>query len=98
MLRDVMQVLIGRTMGRTDRGRTTTTGRTGTNGHGTTTTDRQRNTTGLDGTDGQMADDDAGTDDGMDGLTKDADGDDGTDGRYIQFQSFKYDIGTMTLK
>ena len=53
--------------------------------------------------DGQRTDDDDGTDEGTDGRTGDDDGDDGTDttgrtdGRYILFQSFRYDIGTNIL-
>ena len=49
MLRDVLQVIFRRTTGRTDRGRTTTTGRT------TGRTDGQRTTTGHDDDDGQMS-------------------------------------------
>ena len=62
MLRDVLQVIFRRTMGRTDRGRTTTTdGRGRTDRRRTTTTGR---TTGR--TDGQRTDDD---DDGRTGRT-----------------------------
>ena len=66
MLRDVMQVISRRTTGRTDRGRTTTTGRAWPDGQRTDDDD------GADeGTDGRTADDDR--DDGTrrDGQTED---------------------------
>ena len=53
MLRDVMQVIIKRMTGRTDRERTTTTGRTATNGQRTDDDDGTD-----DGTDGWAEDDD----------------------------------------
>jgi hypothetical protein len=60
MLCDVLQVIFRRTTGRTDRGRTTTTGRTEgqktDDDDGRTWTDGQR--TGDDGTDGRTEDDD----------------------------------------
>ena len=62
MLRDVLQVIFRRTTGRTDRGRTTTTGRT--DGQWTDDDDD-----GRTWTDGQRTDDDDGTDDGTDGRT-----------------------------
>ena len=75
MLRDVLQVMFGRTTGRTDRGRTTTTGRT------TGRTDGQRtdDDDGRTWTDGQRTDDDDGTDDGTNGRTEDDDEDDDDD-------------------